>query len=107
MVRAHADALAQRDGEASPPGPAETGLPRPRRLLRGHSLTDHAGRAGCLCCARPDLLASSARCDFPGLPPTLKFKLDQPGQIMAEPMNLLAADVREKGDGRGLRTCQR
>ena len=35
-------------------------------------------------------------------PDALKFKLDAKGQVTAEPEELLAADVREKGDGKQL-----
>jgi tetratricopeptide (TPR) repeat protein len=35
-------------------------------------------------------------------PPSLKFKLDAEGQITEEPTGLLAADIREEGDGKNL-----
>jgi formylglycine-generating enzyme required for sulfatase activity len=35
-------------------------------------------------------------------PPSLKFELDANGEITAEPVELLAADAREEGDGRQL-----
>ena len=35
-------------------------------------------------------------------PPALKFELDAEGQIAGEPIELLAADVREEGDGKSL-----
>ena len=35
-------------------------------------------------------------------PPALKFKLDEDGQIADEPVEVLAADAREEGDGKNL-----
>jgi WD40 repeat protein len=36
------------------------------------------------------------------LPPSLRFKLDAGGQVTSEPIEVLAADVREEGDGKNL-----
>ena len=35
-------------------------------------------------------------------PPALKFKLDAEGQVTNDPIELLAADAREEGDGKSL-----
>ena len=40
--------------------------------------------------------------EFECFPPSLKFKLDADGQITTAPLEVLAADAREKGDGRNL-----
>lgn len=40
--------------------------------------------------------------DLECFPPSLEFKLDRDGQITDEPVELLAADAREQGDGKSL-----
>ncbi len=40
--------------------------------------------------------------DLECFPPSLRFKLDDDGQLTGEPVELLAADAREQGDGKNL-----